>query len=214
MSFFCMFWTPLVLFFWFSVGSIAAGSNAAGIIAADSGKSGGVWALIFGIVVSGLHYFFSPLINAEGFGLSRWFFALVDIVFIPVILPFLLFAVLGLFKDLADPAKFVLFALIPEGVVRAVSWGAKNDPVYLILVPLLWTVLALGISFLVRLTRSRSFPGLIPFLLAVFLMPFAAAAVFWAFYGQMVLVGVLLLAVVSIPAVIALGAVFFGKIPL
>jgi hypothetical protein len=194
MGLFCVFWVPLVLFLWFSLNS------------GRSGNSGGVWALIFGILISVIHYYFGPLIEVSGFGRSRWFFALVDIALVPVAVPFLffaLFSVLRLFKDQADPAKFVLFSLIPAGVIRAVSWGAQSDPVYLILIPLLWTGLTLGISFFVRLAFTQTLLVVIPLVIAILLMPFAAATSFWAFYGQMTLVGVLLLAFVSIPAVIA-----------
>jgi hypothetical protein len=215
MSLFCMVWAPLVLLFWFSLdagGNPVVGGNVAGGAGSEKPEgSGGVWALGLGVLVSLVHAFFGPFVKAAGFGLSRWFFALVDIVFIPAVLPFLflaLFTILGLLKDRPDPAKFVLFALLPAGVIRAVGWGAKNDPLYLVLVPVLWTALALGISFLVRIARARSFLVRIPCFLAVFLLPFTAASAFWAFYGQRDMVAIPLLAAVSIPALIVVIPVF------
>ncbi|MDR2786174.1 MAG: hypothetical protein LBB83_09705 [Treponema sp.] len=201
MSLFCLFWTPLVLLLWVSLNS---GSR---------GGSDGILAFVLGSLVSVLHYFFYPIINTAGFGFFLWLFALINIVLIPAVLPFLFFILLalsGFFKDKADPVKFVLFALVPAGVIRAIGWSAHNDPLYLVLIPVLWTTLALGISFLWRRARESSFPRIIFFLLAIFLMPPTAAAVFWAFYGQMVPAGFILLAALSIPSIIAFAAACFN----
>jgi hypothetical protein len=201
MSLFCLFWTPLVLLLWVFLNS------------GNRGNSGGILAFVLGSLVSVLHCLFYPVINAAGFGLSLWLFALINIVLIPAVLPFLFFILLalpGLFKGQADPAKFVLFALVPAGITRAIGWSAQNDPLYLILVPLLWTMLALGISFLGRLIRESFFPWIIPLLLAVLLLPLTAAAVFWAFYGQMFPAGFILLAALSIPSIVALAAACFN----
>jgi hypothetical protein len=160
-----------------------------------------------GSLVSVLHYFFHPLVRTAGFGFSLWFYALVDIVLIPVLPPFLffaLFSVLGFFKDKADPAQFVLFALIPAEVIMAAGWSGQDSPLYLVIIPLLRTALALGVSFLARLALESFFPRVIPLLLAVLAMPFAAAACFWAFYGQMAPAGFILLAFLSVPSFIAL----------
>jgi hypothetical protein len=200
MSLFCLLWTPLVLLLWVSLNS------------ESRGNSGGILAFVLGSIVSVLHYLFYPPINMAGFGVSLWLFTLINIVLIPATLPFLFFVLLavpGFFKGKADPAKFVLFALIPAGIIRAVGWSAQNDPLYLVCVPLLWTMLALGISFFMRLVRESSFPLIIPLLLVILLMPLTAAAGFWAFYGQMFTAGFTLLAVLAVPAVIALAAACF-----
>jgi hypothetical protein len=201
MTLFCLFWTPLVLLLWVSLN------------AGNGGNSGGVLALVLGSVVSVLHYFFYPPINTAGFGFSLWFYALVNVVLIPAGLPFLVFVLLavpGFFKGGADPAKFVLFSLVPAGITCAVGWSARHDPLYLILVPLLWTALALGISFFARLVRESFFPRIIPLVLAMFLMPLIAAGSFWAFYRQTPPAGFVLLAVLSIPSVIAGAQRFFS----
>jgi hypothetical protein len=194
MSFFCMLWTPLVLFLWNSLNTEKRGS------------SGGIWAFILGTLVSVFHYLFYPFVKASGFGLSLWFHALVDIVFVPVALPFLVFALfagLGLFGGGADPAKFVLSALIPAGVVGTIGWSGQNAPLYLVLVPLIWTLLALGVSFFPRLVSGNFLSWVITFLSIIVLAP-VAAFVFQAFYGQIPFTGFLLLALLSIPALIAL----------
>jgi hypothetical protein len=197
MSLFCVFWAPTVLFLWISLNS------------ENRRNSGGFPALVLGSLVSVLHYLSYPPVNAAGFDFSLWLFALINIVLIPVAPPFLVFALLsvpGFFKGKMDPAGFVLFWLIPPGIVRAFGWSAQNSPLYLILVPLLWTTLALGISFFARLVRESFFPWIIFPLAGIFLMLPAAAAVFWAFYRQMAVAGFILLAVLSIPSVIALAA--------
>jgi hypothetical protein len=200
MSLFCLLWTPLVLLLWVSLN------------AGNGGNSGGVLALVLGSVVSVLHYLFCPPINTAGFGLSLGLYALVNVVLIPVVLPFVVFVLLavpGFFKGGADPAKFVLFWLVPAGITGAIGWSARHNPLYLILVPLLWTALALGIAFFARLVQKKFFPRIIPLLPVMLLMPLIAAGSFWAFYRQTPTAGFILLAVLSIPSVIALAKCFF-----
>jgi hypothetical protein len=189
-----MLWTPLILFLWNSLNT------------GERGSSGGIWAFILGTLVSVFHYFFYPFVKASGFGLSLWFHALVDIVFVPVALPFLvftLFSCLGLFGGGADPAKFVLSALIPAGVAGVIGWSGQNAPLYLVLVPLIRTLLALGVSFFPRLVSGNFISCLITIFSIIVLAP-AAAVVFQAFYGHLPLTGFLLLVLLSIPALIAL----------
>jgi hypothetical protein len=199
MNLFCLFWIPLVLLLWVSLNS------------KNGGNPGGVPAFVLGSAASVLHYLSYPPIHAAGLGFSLWLFALINIVLIPAVLPFLVFlllAVPGFLKGKADSAGFVLFWLVPSGIIRAAGLGARHDPFYLILIPLLWTMLTLGISFFARLIRENRFPLIVP-LLAILLMPPAAAAVFWAFSGQMVTAGFILLAVLAIPFVAALAAACF-----
>jgi hypothetical protein len=194
MSFFCMFWTPLVLFFWNSLNT------------REHGNFGGLWAFILGILVSVFHYLFYPFVKASGFGLSLWFHTLIDIVSVPAVLPLLVFAlftVLRLPGTGADPAKFVLTALIPAGVLRAIGWSGQNAPLYLVLIPLIWTMLALGVSFFTRLVFRNFLLWLITLLSVIVLAPLAAT-VFWAFYGQMPFTGFLLLAPLSILSFVVL----------
>jgi hypothetical protein len=195
MILFCLFWTPLVLLLRFSLN------------AKSGGKAGGVPALVLGSAVSILHHFFYPPISAAGFGLSLWLYVLINVVVIPVLLPFLVFVFLsvpGFFKGGADPALFVLFSLVPAGITRAAGWNVRHDPLYLVLIPLLWTALALGIAFFARLVRKKFFPRIILLLPAMLLMPLVAAGCFWAFYRQAPASGFILLSVLLIPAVIAL----------
>jgi hypothetical protein len=195
MILFCILWTPLILL-------LRLSRNAK-----NNGTSGRVVALFLGSAVSVLHQLFYPSSSAAGFGLSLWLYALINIVLIPAVLPFLVFAflsVLGFFKDGADPAQFVLFSLIPAGIIRAAAWNVRHDPLYLVLVPLLWTALALGVVFFARLVRKRSFPRIISLLSAPLLLSLIAAGSFWAFYRQIPAAGFILLAVLLVPSVIAL----------
>jgi hypothetical protein len=194
MSFFCVFWTPLVLFFWNSLNM------------REHKSSGGLLAFVLGTLLSVFHYLFYPLVKASGFGLFLWFHTLIDIVSVPAVLPLLVFALLTFLRLPgvgADPAKFVLTALIPAGILRAIGWGGQNAPLYLVLVPLIWTMLVLSVSFFVRLV-FRNFPLWLITLLSVIVLAPAAATVFWAFYGQMPFTGFLLLAPLSILSLIAL----------
>jgi len=194
MSVFCLLWLPLVLLFWFSLNP----GRQAG--------SGAVWAVLLGSLIGILHFLSGAFVRAEGFGLSRWFFALADIVFVPAVLPvivFFCFSFFRLFKNQGDLCAFVLLWLIPEGILRTIGWSVQNDPLYLVLVPLIWTSLALGMSFLVDLACNSFGLWVILPILAAVALPFAAATCFWHLYGNFWLRGAALLLLTLAPAAIS-----------
>ena len=138
MSFFCFLWIPLFYLFWRRFAADSAG--------------GGVWALLAGSIVALLGFFLGSLVEPGGFGFSRWLSGFVDIVALPALAPllvYLLFVLLKIVSGTAGFANFAMLWLIPCGAIRALSWSAQNDPILLILVPLLWTSIALGIPFFI-----------------------------------------------------------------
>jgi hypothetical protein len=191
MSLFCLLWTP---FFYLFRRSIPSGSEAG---------SGGIWALLLGSLVALLQFFLGALINPGGFGLSRWLSGCVDIVVLPALLPLLVYFVLISFHVISGKKDFTSFSLlwlIPGGALRAVSWSAQRDPILLVLVPLLWTSLAVGFPFCVGLIfRCRLRFLLFPLVLATLGLPLLAATVYWAFFYQKLVLGYLLLLVTVIP---------------
>jgi hypothetical protein len=199
MSFFCLLWPPLFYFFWISLGP------------EKNFGAGGVWAILLGSVVALVQFFFGPIIKAGGFGWSRWFSALVDIVTLPALLPFLvyaLFSALRIFSGSVDMTNFALLWLIPGAVFRSVSWSAQNDPTLLILVPLLWTAIALGIPFFFNMLRE--YYGLVLILsgIGILALPFAAATAYWAFFSHQLLPGSILLGLTLIPMGVVVGLSF------
>jgi hypothetical protein len=195
-----MLWVPLVLLFWSSPDTGSSGGKGVGVLGA----------LVFGTLAGVTHYVAGSFIKPLDFGLSRWFFSLVDIVLLPVVLPLLVFLLFSLFRLFAgmESVKFVLFWLIPEGILRSIGWSAEGDPVFLVLVPLLWTSLVLGLVFFAGLFRELSGWMKILSCCAVPFLLFLGASCFWAFYGQRYFLGWGLLVLTAIPGLIRVGKFF------
>ncbi|GHV45723.1 hypothetical protein AGMMS49546_32220 [Spirochaetia bacterium] len=191
MSLFCLLWTPL--FFLFKRSLSPAGEAGAG----------GVWALLLGSIVALTQFFLGAFVNPGGFGLSRWVSGCIDIVALPAALPLLVYLGLISLRILTgtpDFTNFVLLWLIPGGALRAVSWSAQGDPILLVLVPLLWTAIAVGIPFFLGLIINTAHRWVIfPAGVGILALPFLAATVYWAFFSQRTLMGFLLLFVTIIP---------------
>jgi hypothetical protein len=199
MSLFCLLWTPLFYLFKRSVST--------------GGVARGVWALLLGSIVALAQFFLGALVNPGGFGLSRWVSACVDIVALPAVLPLLVY--LGLMSLRVIPGapgfsesactSFALLWLIPNGILRAVSWSVQSDPILLVLTPILWTAIAVGIPFFAGLILdgSRRYTALF-FALAALVLPFLSALVYWAFFSQRYTWGFALFFIVMIPAVVSI----------
>jgi hypothetical protein len=193
MSFFCLFWLPLFYLLW---------RNLTG----NTVFSGGVWALLAGSIVAMLQFLLGSLTEPEGFGFSRWINGFVDIIAIPVLAPLLIYLLLVIFRVYKENVDFVGFALlwlIPGGAIRAVSWSAQSDPVHLVLAPILWTAIAVGVPFLAGFARHRLIYVIIPAFLGALIVPFAATFAYWGFYVQKTLWGFLFLLVAAAPMLVA-----------
>lgn len=195
MSLFCLFWMPLFYLFWRT-------------LAKEEVSSGAVWALLLGSVVSLIRFLVGNLVNPGGFGISRWVSACIDIVALPVVLPLLVYFVFVMFKAFSGPidfANFTLLWLIPSAALRAVGWSAGKDPCLLILVPLLWTGIAVGVPFFIDCILNHFRWYIVgPAGLCILALPFTGATCWWAFYSQKTLWGVLFLGITMIPMAISL----------
>ena len=193
MSLFCFFWVPLFYLFWRSV--------------ASGGSSGWAWALLMGSMVGIVKFFNVQLVDPGGFGFSRWASGFVDIIVLPALAPllvYLLFFFLKIVTDAANFASFALIWLIPVAAVRAVAWSAQGDPVLLILVPILWTAIAVGIPFFITLIMTFSRPGLIAlFSFAILCIPVSAATSYWAFFSHRAPLGFLFLFIATAPMIVS-----------
>ena len=192
MNVFCLLWVPLVYFFWRSL--------------PETDTSGGVWAFILGSITAVINFFIDPLFDPGGFAFSRWLSGFI-LVAIPALLPFLVYflmIVLGLVKDNFNFAGFSLPWLIPGAIFKALNWISLSDPIPLVLIPILWTAIALGLPFFISfLDPSRKaisifsvFGGLI--------VPLAATSSYWAFYSQKAVLGGFFLALVLIPMLLSI----------
>jgi hypothetical protein len=194
MSIFCLLWVPLVYLFKRS------------FAAAEGG--GGVWALLLGSVTAIVQFFWGGLVTPGGFGLSRWMSGFVDIVSLPVLIPFLVYLLLlllGVFSGNAGFSTFALLWLIPVAALRAVSWSALGAPLLLLLAPLLWTALATGIPFFIGCIMGNCvWYVVIPAALGILALPLAAATAWWAFFSQRTLLALVLLAASLVPMTVSI----------
>lgn len=193
MSLFCLLWLPLFYLFWHSV-------------TGNANSAGGVWALLAGSIVALFQFFFGPLIDPGGFGLWRWLSGFVDIVSVPVLLPLLIYLILVCAKIITGKIDFTNFALlwlIPVAAVRVVSWSSLADPILLVLVPVLWTAIAVGIPFFIGFCEDGRLYVIIPAVLGAAALPFLASCSYWTFYAQKTLFGFLFLAAAAAPMLIS-----------
>ena len=195
MNIFCLLWVPLFYFFWRSL--------------PDNDAPGGVWAFLLGILGAGLLFFLESLLNPSLFGMSRWLggFFLISL---PVLLPLLVYFLLVFFGvvegDLAFSgfAGFTLSWLIPGAVFNALRWSSLNYPITLVLVPLLWTAIALGVPFLITFLDPYRLFVTILVALGILAVPLAAASSYWAFFSQKTPLGSLFLALTLAPMLTSL----------
>jgi len=193
MSLFCLLWIPLFYLFRRSV----TGYNAA---------AGGVWAILVGSIVAMIQFFLGNLIEPGGFGLSRWISGCIDIVTLPALAPILVYFFLIAFKLIsgeADFANFALLWLIPVAAIRALGWSAEGNPLLLALVPVLWTAIAVGVSFFIDIILKGRLLVIIPAFLAILIIPFAASCSYWAFFAQKTYWGLLFLFAAIVPMLVS-----------
>jgi len=189
MTFFCLLWVPC---FYLLRRALNDGGNS----------SGGVWALILGSITAIVQFLLGYIFSPGGFGLSRLVFGFFEIVSMPVLIPFIAYLLMFIFHGFssdADFADFSLLWLIPVAALRALSWSSLNDPILLIMAPLLWTALAVGISFLIKWMSNTNIFFAILAILCMILLPIAAAGTYWAFFSQQILLGFGLLLVTHVP---------------
>jgi hypothetical protein len=197
MNFFCLLWAPLFYLFWVSLRP------------PQTKEPGGLWALFLGSVFALVRFITGPWISPGEFGFSRWLSALVDTVGLPALIPFPFFVLFAVFRpspSSGDTTGFALLWLIPEGILRSLSRTGSHDPVFLVLVPVLWTALALGISLFVRFLsqRNRLFRTILT-LPGIAALPAAAVTCYWAFFCRYLLLGWLFFAITLIPPVFSIG---------
>lgn len=173
---------------------------------AESNTSGWAWALIAGSVAAAVQFFRGPLIDPGGFGLSRWMSGFMDIVALPVLAPLFVYLLLFYLKIIAgnaDFAGFTLLWLIPGAVARALTWSVQPDPILLVLVPVLWVAIAVGIPFFIAIMQDSPPSVAALSCLAILVVPAAAASSYWAFFSQRTIMGFLFLLAAAAPMLIS-----------
>ena len=177
-------------------------------IAGGAGGSGGVLAVILGSITAIFQFFWGDLVDGGGFGLSRWMSGFVDIVGLPVLLPLVVYLVLILFRSFSgnyDFANFILLWLIPVVGMKALSWNSVRSPLILIMVPLLWTSLAVGLSlFINSIIRNLRWYVIIFSGLGIIALPCMAITAYWALFSQQTMLGAILFSMTMIPMLISI----------
>jgi hypothetical protein len=193
MSFFCLLWVPLFYLFWRSV----SGNNTV---------AGGVWAILVGSIVAMIQFFLGNFVDPGGFELSRWISGCIDIVTLPALAPIVIYFFLISFKFVSgepDFTNFTLLWLIPSAALRALSWSSLRDPLLLVLVPVLWTAIAVGVSFFINIILKSRLLVIIPSFLVILIIPFAASCSYWAFFAQKTYWGLLFLFAAVAPMLVS-----------
>jgi hypothetical protein len=194
MYIFCVFWVPLFFLFRRSI--------------TGEGGTGGILALVLGSITAICHIFLGDIVEGGGFKFSRWLNAFVDIVALPVIIPLFVYLIFCLFKSFSgnyDFANFILLWLIPFAGIKALGWSSLRSPLLLVLVPVLWTALAVGLSLFINcILRNFRWYVVILCVIGIAVLPCTAAASYWAFFSQQTTLGYILFSVSMIPLLVSL----------
>ena len=180
----------------------------------ESALEGGTWALLMGMIIAFFRFFLGTFVNAGGFGFERWVSACIDVVALPVALPFIICVIFALLRIISAQANFTNYAflwLIPVAAVRTLGWSSQNNPILLMGVPVLWTAVALGMGLFIGLAKNGWGLVLIPAILGAIALPFVGATAYWALFAQYNLLGIGLLVVCCIPMAISIVMSFLEK---
>jgi hypothetical protein len=160
-----------------------------------------------GAIVAFFKFFLGSFIIPGGFGFSRWVYACIDVVALPVALPYAICLIFAIFRIIPPQSNFTNYAflwLIPVAAVRALSWSSLNDPILLMGVPVLWTSVVVGMGLLIRLIQNGWGWAVIPAFLGAVALPLVAATAYWALFGHSTTLGIILMILTAVPAVISL----------
>jgi len=175
----------------------------------SGGKTGMGWlALLLGCAAVLVRYFTGHFVTPAGFGLSCWLNGFIDIISLPILVPFAVcvaLIALRYFPSDMDIGGFTLLWLVPLNFYYSVDRSLLYSPLMLVLVPLLWTTQTLGISFFIGcILKYHRWYIIIPSILAAAVLPLTAATSWWAFYSQQTQIGCLFLFISLMPAIISL----------
>ncbi|MDR1429962.1 MAG: hypothetical protein LBI85_06695 [Spirochaetaceae bacterium] len=170
--------------------------------AAGGAFTGGVWAVFFGLVIALFQRFAGSPVYAGGFGFLRWVSSFVDIIVFPVLLPLglcFVFLIFNVFSDSLDMTNFILVWLIPCSILRAMGLESYPPPMEAVFVPLLWTALAVGMPFFIRMSGELyGFRSALA-LAACAALPLLGATAYWAFFCQRLFLAYSLAALTVLP---------------
>lgn len=205
MILFCVLWAPVFYLFWLTLRPV-------------NSNSGEIYALLTGGAVALVRFFIPWFVDdVYGFGLWRYLSAFIDYVSLPVLIPMIAARLIVWFYPrggITDYIGFTLLALIPSALACSPVWSASTSALRLVLTPLLWTALVFAFYPLIRLFGDASLHHKILRKIAAILGMAAYTAllpfVWWNFFCQKILIGIILL-IPSLAPIIAVCIFFLRK---
>jgi hypothetical protein len=170
----------------------------------DREKKGLVLSILGGSFV-GVFTFFIPRLVPEGaFGFLRWLHGFIDVVAFPVLLPLAFRYALQVryrHQSYIEINQFILIWLIPVALVKSIQWNMHKDGILLVLTPLLWGALSIGIPRLLQ--KAEEELGFLSFLAyaSAVLLPLVATTAYWAWFSKLYIVAVPAALISLIPSV-------------
>jgi len=163
--------------------------------------------LLSGLLAALVFMPLAGLSTPSPFGFTRWIHGFLIVSLVPAGLPLLLHVLLyGKHREEAAIGResFILLFAVPIGAVHSISRDSQGGILPLVILPLLWTSLAIGVPGILRLAKSsRGFAAWLSVAAAV-LLPCVAATAYWAFFIQESLLGAGLAVLCLVPAALVL----------
>ena len=170
--------------------------------------------MIMGTIIAFFRFFLGSFVNAGGFGFSRWVSACIDVVALPVALPYIICVIFAMLRIISAQANFTNYAflwLIPVAAVRTLGWSSNNNPILLMGVPVLWTAVAAGMGLFIQIAQNGWGIAVIPAILGAIALPLIGATSYWALFSHHDLLGIILLALCLVPLVISIVLSVLGS---
>jgi hypothetical protein len=187
----------------------------------ENSNSGALWALITGAFAAAVRFFVPVLVDAGGFGLSRYINAYVDYTSLPVLFPLIVVLLVSRLypgTGITDFTGFTLLAMVPAAFVCSIPWGARQDILRLVLTPLLWTALATAfyplsvtLGRIIRIGRLSGGSLFVTVSVVILVFSLLPPLVWWSFFCNKNLIGAFLLLPAIAPALIICTLLFMKK---
>ncbi len=192
MSLFCFLLVPLFLSFRHSLGY------------ERGGRKGLTLAFALALAAALLSRAIGDVVPAGLFGFLRWAHLFADRSALPALLPLAAWYALKRFRGAAFDAErtdFILVWLIPVAALRAVTRSAGGDFSDLVLAPLFWIAIAVGVPPLIDAVGKEYGIRAFASAASAVLVPILCVTADWAFFAHLPLIGLLAFAAGVAPSI-------------
>ncbi len=184
MVIFSILWIPVILLFLYAISNDENRRESRGKILSVLG--GCIFAI--GSSLSG------PILSENSTGFMHWLFGFVDVVAIPVLVPLGCIWLLSRWYKNSKYIKYSEFALlwlILPAVFRGIQKSAQPDAISLIIVPLLWSCLAISIPFLAGKAKDEIGIKEIAAATGAIILPFIGTTAYWGLFVKFYIPGLI-----------------------